>query len=299
MHAPSFSTDPKSDKHGVARNSVFAAVFMTGSKLVIGLMTGSLGILSEAMHSALDLVAAVITMVSVRIADRPPDADHNFGHGKVESFSALIETLLLLLTCVWIIKEAVHRLMSGQVEIEVTKWSFIVVVFSIGIDWWRSRALMKAAKEHNSQALEADALHFSTDIWSSGVVLFGLAGAKLGYYSADAIAALAVAGIVIFISLRMGKRTIDGLLDRTPPDAVKKIEGVIAGIPEIQHFHDLRVRASGADTWVEVKIHVAPGMTIEKAHGISEELEHRVQHAIERCKVLVHVEPDGEDDGEG
>ena len=149
------------EKKRVALFSVFAAIFITGFKLIIGILTGSLGILSEALHSGLDLVAAIITYFSVQISDKPADKEHNYGHGKVENFSALIETLLLLITCVWIIYEAIQRLTSGNTHIEINAWSYIVVISSIIIDATRSRALYKVAKKHNSQALEADALHFS------------------------------------------------------------------------------------------------------------------------------------------
>src|ERR1035437_8546574 len=195
------------EKRRVAFLSVIAAIFITGFKLIIGLLTGSLGILSEALHSALDLVAAVITYFSVRVSDRPADREHNYGHGKVENLSALIETILLLVTCVWIIYEAINRLTSGKVHIEVTYWSYIVVISSIIIDFTRSRALSRVAKKHNSQALEADALHFSTDIWSSTVVLFGLIAFQfLHWKNADSIAALLVAIIVLYVSYQLGRK---------------------------------------------------------------------------------------------
>lgn len=281
-----------SEKKKVAFFSVIAAVFLTGSKLAIGLLTGSLGILSEALHSALDLVAAVITLFSVRVSDKPADIDHRYGHGKIENLSALIETLLLLVTCVWIIYEAVHRLATGRTHLEVTVWSYIVVIASIVIDFTRSRALMKAAKKHNSQALEADALHFSTDIWSSSVVLMGLIVVNFGYYSADAVAALLVACIVIYVSFKLGKRAIDALLDTAPSDHVKTIENIIMQIPSVKQYHDLRVRMSGADVFVDMSIHVDPGLTIEKAHDISEEIEKLISDAVERCTVHIHLEPD-------
>lgn len=205
-------------KKRVALLSVLAAILLTGFKLVVGLLTGSIGILSEALHSALDMVAAAITYFAVSVSDKPADKDHNFGHGKVENLSAFIETLLLLVTCIWIISEAVHRLVSGETMIEVTFWSFAVVITSIVVDFSRSRALKKVAKETNSQALEADALHFSTDIWSSAVVLVGLICASFGFYMADAIAALLVAAIVIYVSYKLGKRSIEVLLDKVPED---------------------------------------------------------------------------------
>ncbi len=193
------NTELATKKTTVALSSVVAAVFLTASKAIIGVATGSLGILAEALHSGLDLLAAIVTYFSVRVSDKPADRDHHFGHGKIENLSALFETVLLLITCVWIIYEGVQRLQSGKVHIEVTYWSYIVVIASIIIDYTRSRALMKAAKKHNSQALEADALHFSTDIWSSAVVLLGLVCAQFGIHSADSYAALIVAAIVIYV----------------------------------------------------------------------------------------------------
>src|SRR5512132_3627529 len=164
----------RAEKRGVAQNSVYAAIGITVLKFIVGITTGSLGILSEAAHSGLDLVAAVITLFSVRVSDKPADADHQYGHGKVENFSAFIETGLLLLTCVWIIYEAIKRLFFHRVEIEPTIAAFVVMFISMAVDLWRSRALGKIAVKYDSQALEADALHFSTDIWSSGVVVLGL-----------------------------------------------------------------------------------------------------------------------------
>jgi cation diffusion facilitator family transporter len=171
----------RAEKRGVAQNSVIAALGITGFKAVVGVTTGSLGILSEAAHSALDLVAAIVTLFSVRVSDKPADADHQYGHGKVENFSAFIETGLLLLTCVWIIYEAFKRLFYRSVEIEPSIAAFIVMFFSIAVDYWRSRALKRIADKYDSQALQADALHFSTDIWSSSVVILGLALVELGH----------------------------------------------------------------------------------------------------------------------
>src|SRR5579862_4361559 len=162
------------EKKSVALNSIVAAVFITGLKVVVGVSTGSLGILSEAAHSGLDLVAAAVTYFSVRVSDKPADAEHQYGHGKIESFSAFVETALLLLTCVWIVYEAGKRLFFHSVEIEPTVWAFVVMGISIVVDIWRSRRLQRIADKYDSQALQADALHFSTDIWSSSVVILGL-----------------------------------------------------------------------------------------------------------------------------
>ena len=282
----------KKEKKKVAFASVVAAVFLTGFKLVVGLLTGSLGILSEALHSGLDLVAAAITYFSVSVSDKPADREHHFGHGKIENFSALIETFLLLITCGWIIYEATNRLVTGETHIEVTVWSYIVVVSSILIDISRSRALYKVARKHNSQALEADALHFSTDIWSSAVVLLGLICAQFGLFFADSVAALMVAGIVLLVSFRLGKRAMDVLLDKAPAQTFSKIETALQQIEEITHFHDIRIRTSGADTFVEVNIHVKPSLSIQEAHEISHRAEKEICRIVERCVVHVHTEPD-------
>src|SRR3984885_3597167 len=164
----------QAEKRAVAGSSVLAAIAITTLKIVVGVTTGSLGILSEAAHSGLDLIGAIVTFLSVRVSDKPADADHQYGHGKVENFSAFIETALLLLTCVWIIYEAVKRLYFRHVEIEPSVPAFVVMFISMAVDFWRSRALGRIATKYDSQALEADALHFSTDIWSSGVVVVGL-----------------------------------------------------------------------------------------------------------------------------
>ncbi|MCX6150446.1 MAG: cation diffusion facilitator family transporter [Ignavibacteriales bacterium] len=282
------------EKRKIALTSVIAAVFLTSFKLLIGFLTGSLGILSEAMHSGLDLVAATITLFAVKFADKPADSDHNYGHGKIENYSALIETLLLLLTCAWIIYEAVKRLVTGKVEIEVTIWSFIVIITSIIIDVSRSKALYRVAKKHNSQALEADALHFSTDIWSSSVVLIGLVGAAFQFYYADSISALIVAIIVLVISFRLGKRSFDTLIDKAPEGLNERISSIINEIPEVIKFHNVRVRESGPYKFVELNIHVDKQLSIDQAHKISHKVEEAILQKIENINVTVHIEPEVE-----
>src|SRR5690348_9092003 len=164
----------RSEKRSVARNSVIAAVAITALKIFVGIASGSLGLISEAAHSGLDLIASVLTFFSVGVSDKPADADHQYGHGKIENFSAFVETALLLITCAWIIYQAVLRLFFRRVEIEPSAAAFAVMLFSMGVDWWRSRVLGRIANKYDSQALEADALHFSTDIWSAAVVVLGL-----------------------------------------------------------------------------------------------------------------------------
>ena len=279
------------EKKRVALISVFAAIFLTAFKLVVGMLTGSLGLLSEALHSALDLVAAVITYFSVRISDKPADREHNYGHGKIENFSALIETFLLLLTCGWIIYEAIQRLVTGKTEIEVTVWSYIVVVSSIVIDISRSRALSKVAKKYNSQALEADALHFSTDIWSSAVVLLGLICAHFGFFFADSVAALFVALIVLYVSYKLGKKAIDVLLDKAPVETITIVKEIVQTYPEVKDFHSLKVRTAGADTFIKMNIHVDPDSSLLQVHELCDRIEKELQTRIPRSEVYIHAEP--------
>lgn len=282
------------EKKKVALISVFAAIFLTGFKLIIGVLTGSIGILSEALHSGFDLVAAVITYFSVRISDKPADKNHNFGHGKIENFSAFIQTILLVITCIWILYEAINRLVSGNTHIEVNIWSYIVIISSIVIDISRSRALSKVAKKYNSQALEADALHFSTDIWSSAVVLLGLICANFGFYFADSIAALFVAIIVLVVSYKLGKRAAEALLDKAPLGTINLIEKkltTLANFSEIKHFHSLKVRTAGADTFIKFNIHLDPDLSLQQVHEICDKVENEIKKDLHRSEVFIHAEP--------
>jgi cation diffusion facilitator family transporter len=292
------------EKRLVALSSVIAAVFLTTMKIVVGLLTHSLGILAEAAHSGLDLIAAGVTYFAVRASGRPPDTEHNYGHGKVENLSAMIETLLLLATCAWIVYEAIHRLFFKEVTIEVTYWSFIVMAVSIVIDLTRSRALMKIAKKHASQALEADALHFSTDVWSSTVVIFGLFAVLIGQKfvtnsptlahwlsHADAIAALGVSVIVVYVSVQLGRRTISGLLDSAPKGLGSDIEREVSRMPGVAAVKRLRLRQSGPATFVDVTLAVPRTTSFEEAHGVATRAETLIQHLLPRSDVMVHIEP--------
>ena len=252
------------EKRGVAVNSVLAAIGITTLKTVVGVTTGSLGILSEAAHSALDLIAAIVTLMSVRVSDKPADADHQYGHGKIENFSAFIETGLLLLTCIWIISEAVKRLFFRHVHIEPSLAAFIVMFVSMGVDFWRSQALGKIAAKYDSQALEADALHFSTDIWSSGIVVLGLLLVLLGRIwgidwlrAADPVAALFVAGVVVYVSWRLARRTIDALLDAAPAGVRNKIVAAVSAVDGLLEIDRVRIRRAGNRYFADLSIGLA------------------------------------------
>lgn len=290
------------EKRLVALSSVIAAVGLTVFKIIVGVMTGSLGILSEAAHSGLDLVAALVTLFAVRVSDKPADTRHRYGHGKVENFSALIETLLLLLTCIWIIYEATKRLFFEDVEIDVSIWAFLVMGVSIAIDATRSRALMRAAKKHNSQALEADALHFSTDIWSSSVVIIGLIFVRLSEVSssldflakADAVAALVVAVIVIYVSVQLGRRSVSALLDTAPDGLADQVERATEAVPGVLDCHQVRVRTAGPQMFIDIHIATDGGQSLEQAHALSSAVEQAVKQVAPGADVTVHVEPESE-----
>ena len=293
-------TDAQKEKTTAALSSVVAAVGLTTFKVIVGLLTNSLGILAEAAHSGLDLVAAAMTFFAVRVADKPADREHPFGHGKVESISALFETLLLLATSAWIIYEATHRLMVPQTHVEISLWSFLVMGTSIVVDSTRSRMLMEAAKKHNSQALEADALHFSTDIWSSSVVILGLIGvlaarsfpSLVWLEKADAVAALVVAVIVIFVSGELGFRSIQALLDAAPKSGEReKIIETVTALKEVHDTHAVRIRPSGAGWFVDLHVTMNGNLSLKESHAVTEKIETIVRGILPKSDVTVHVEP--------
>ena len=288
----------RSEKRAVAGNSVLAAITITALKIVVGVTTGSLGILSEAAHSGLDLVAAVITFFSIRVSDKPADADHQYGHGKVENFSAFIETGLLLLTCIWIIYEAIERLFFRRVEIEPTIAAFAVMFISMGVDFWRSRALGRIATKYESQALEADALHFSTDIWSSGVVVLGLALVLLGrryqvgwLRDADPVAALVVACLVVSVSWRLARRTIDALLDAAPAGVRFKIISAVSRVDGLLEVDRVRIRRAGNRYFADLSIGLARNVTFQRSEQVADAVTAAVHHVLPDADVIVHSVP--------
>jgi cation diffusion facilitator family transporter len=293
------ATSMRREKRAVAGNSVVAALVITSLKIVVGITTGSLGILSEAAHSGLDLVAALVTFFSVRVSDKPADADHQYGHGKVENFSAFIETGLLLLTCVWIISEAVKRLFFRSVEIEPTVPAFLVMFLSIAVDTWRSRALGRVAQKYDSQALEADALHFSTDVWSSSVVILGLALVQLGrtfanlgwLRDADPIAALVVAGIVVHVSWRLARKTIDALLDAAPAGVRNQILDRVSAVNGVLEVERIRIRRAGNRYFADVSLGLARNFTFQRSEQIAAQVTQRVHEVLPDADVMVHSVP--------
>ena len=287
------------EKKQAALKSVLAAFFLTGMKLVVGVMSRSLGVLAEAAHSGLDLVASLLTFFAVRVASKPADKEHPYGHGKFENISALAETLLLLGTCVWIVREAWERLFGRHEHVNASIWTFLVVVISIVVNISRSRFLMATARKHKSQALEADALHFRMDIWSSAVVLAGLTGVKLGDWypglafmgKADALAALFVACIVAFVCGKMGWKTISELLDTAPVQMADQIKAIIESVDHVKNCHALRVRSAGAEVFIDAHVVLEGSLSLNEAHRILDNVEAAVRRTIPRADITIHPEP--------
>ena len=302
MATTNLSQDGAREKRSAAMSSVIAAVGLTGFKIIVGFTTGSLGILAEAAHSGLDLMAAVMTFLAVRISSIPADRNHLYGHGKAENLSALFETLLLLVTCFWIIYEATHRLLFHTADLKVTFWSFTVMITSIVVDISRSRMLYRAARKYNSQALEADALHFSTDIWSSGVVILGLVCVKISEWISgltflrlsDSVAAIMVGLIVVYVSAKLGIRTIQALLDVAPSGIEKKIISAVEVLPGVSDCHKVRLRYSGPQLFVDIHVVVDGNQTLKEAHNLTEKIERVIQMFIPNADITVHPEPNPE-----
>jgi cation diffusion facilitator family transporter len=281
------------EKKRVALSSLVAALLLTLIKAIIGLWTGSLGILSEAAHSGLDFAAALMTYIAVSVSGKPADESHHYGHGKIESFSALFETLLLLFTCGWIIYHAAYRLAGHLVHVEVNFWSFAVMAVAIGVDVSRSRALSRVARKYGSQALEADALHFQSDIYSSLVVILGLIFTKVGFHVGDPLAALGVSILVMVASVRLALRSSHVLLDRAPSGVEDSIREALRSLPQVVEVRRLRIRDAGTQTFVDLTISVEGEMTLNQSHAVADETERHIAEVVPNVDVTVHVEPYG------
>lgn len=282
------------EKQQVALGSVFASAGLTIAKTIVGLATGSLAILSEAAHSLVDCVAAIMTWFAVRISGKPADEEHHYGHGKFESVTALAETALLFLISGVVFWEAGRRLLGSEAHaVEATAAAFGVIAVSIVVDFFRARALNRVAKATQSQALEADALHFSSDMWSSLAVLFGLAGVALGYAWMDAAAALVVAIFVCIAGWRLGRRTIDALTDVAPPGAAGAAEAAARGIAGVVDVERIRIRPVGPELFAELAVAVSRGLPLERVEEIKSAVAAAVGGAMKesRVEVTVTIEP--------
>lgn len=279
------------EKQTVAITSILASAVMTIGKFTVGLMTGSLGLISEGLHSLLDLGATIMTFMAVRVSDKPADAEHPYGHGKAESVAALAETILLFVTSFWIVTEAGHRLIEGHSGVSVNWWAVGVIVASILIDLTRATALSRVAKRTKSQALEADALHFSSDVLSSAAVLLGLIGAWLGWVQADTVAALAVAVFVCRAGWKLGLRTIDTLIDAAPRGATERITRIAKAVPGVARVGRVRVRPAGSILFADVDVSV--GRTLSQAHvfAVKQALVAAVRREMPEAELTVTSQP--------
>ena len=285
------------EKKRAALLSVASALALVSLKTFLVIRTDSLGVLSEALHSGLDLVAAIITFLSVRVSDAPADERHPYGHGKFENFSAFVETGLLLLTALYIIYEAFMRLFFLSVHIAPSITAIVVLLFALAIDVTRARALSRVAKKFSSDALEADALHFSTDVWSTVVVIFGVGLVWAGeawnmpyLIYADAIAGLAVAGVILWVGSQLGRRTVDALLDAAPEGLQQEIARAIARMDGVLDVDRVRVRRAGNHHFVDATVSVARTASLEQVHELSDAIEKRVGEIVP-SDVMVHAEP--------
>jgi cation diffusion facilitator family transporter len=285
------------EKKRAALLSVGSAVVLVSLKAFLVLRTGSLGVLSEALHSGLDLVAAVITFLSVRVSDQPADERHPYGHGKFENFSAFVETALLLVTALYIIFEAFERLFFRSVHIKPSITAVLILVVALAIDMTRARALSRVVKRFPSDALEADALHFSTDVWSTIVVIAGIGLVWAGemwnvpwLVYADALAGLGVAGVILWVGSQLGKRTIDALLDTAPQGLQQEIARAVSRMDGVLDVARVRVRRAGNRHFVDATVSVPRTASLEQVHELSDAIEKRIGEIVP-ADVMVHAEP--------
>jgi cation diffusion facilitator family transporter len=284
-------------KEQAALGSIAASAGLTVAKAVTGLFTGSLAILSEAGHSLLDLAATVLTYFAVRVSGKPADAEHQYGHGKMESVTALAETALLFLLTGVVVWEAVQRLIGAQPQVVVaTVPAFAVVAASIVVDFFRSRRLRRVAEDSASEALQADALHFSSDMWSSFAVLIGLAGVALGFPLADAAAALVVAVFIFVAGWRLGHRTIDALTDTAPAGVSEHVAAIARRVPGVVGVDRVRARPAGAGLFVDLGVGVSRTLPLDRVSAIKERLTRAIRADMPRAEVTITTEPRALDD---
>ncbi len=280
------------EKEQVALTSIAASAAMTIAKGLVGAATGSLAILSEAGHSLIDLGATVMTYVAVRISGKPADEEHHYGHGKIESVSALAETALLFLLSGVVIWEALKRLIEHDSHIVVANaWAFGVIAVSMAIDFFRARALSNTAKKTSSAALEADALHFSSDLWASFAVLIGLGGVRFGVWWADSAAALVVAILVCIAGWRLGRRTIDTLTDTAPAGAAGRITSIAETVPGVVAVEQVRARGVGDKTFIDLTVAVSRTLPLDRVSAIKSAVEAALGRQMPGAEPVVTTDP--------
>ncbi len=282
-------------KSGAAGLSIASNSLLIAIKLAAGAVTGSIAIVTEAVHSTIDLIASVVAFVSVRKADEPADADHPYGHEKVESLAAAIEGMLILIGAGIIVYEATHRLVVGS-EVERLGVGIAVMGLSVLANLLVSTVLYRQAREHDSPALEGDAAHLRTDALTSAGVLAGLAIVQVtGIVAFDSITALIVAGAIVTAGLRIIRRSSGVLVDEALPDAeMDRIEAAIAAArtPEVAGYHRLRARKAGSRRYIDFHVQYRSGTSLERAHELAHRMRGEIEADIRRADVLIHVEPE-------
>jgi cation diffusion facilitator family transporter len=284
-------------KEKAALGSIAASAGLAAAKAAIGLLTGSLAILSEAGHSLIDLSATLLTYFAVRVSGKPADAEHQYGHGKVESVTALAETALLFLLTGVVIFEAVQRLVGAQAHaVEATAAAFVIIAGSVVVDFFRSRTLKRVAQATLSEALGADALHFRSDMWSSVAVLIGLFGVALGYAWADATAAIVVAVFICIAGWRLGRRTIDTLTDTAPAGVSERVAAIARQVSGVVAVESVRARPAGAVLFVELCVGVSRALPLDRVTTIKQQLTHAIRADFPAAEVTITTEPRALDD---
>jgi cation diffusion facilitator family transporter len=279
-------------KETVAFVSILASAGLAIAKLIAAFVSGSLALLSDALHSVLDVGATILTYFAVRISAKPADARHPYGHGKVEAVAALIETGLLFVIAVLVAFEAISRLWRGEVhELPTSYLAYGVLLGSIVVDIWRSRALMKVAEETGSEALEADALHFTSDLVSSVLVLAGLLAANLGFPQGDSLAAIGVAGFIAVAGYRLGKRTVDTLMDAVPAGLSDKIRAIAGDVPGVAGIESVRVRSVGTTTFAELSVKVSRTLPLDRLTVVKSDITAAIQSEYPGASVIVAAVP--------
>ncbi len=278
-------------KISVANISMFAAIFIVLIKFFASWVSGSIGVLSELFHSATDLIATIATIASIRFSTKPPDNNHHYGHDKIESFSALFQVAILVFMCAYLIYESIDRIIN-PVEIHLNIFVFSAILICIFIDYHRSRALMKVAKETNSQALEADSLHFSSDIYSSIVVLIGMVFTHFKISKiADPVSAIIVSIIIIYTTLSLSKKAIGSLLDRVPEGIEEDIRKRIRAIKGIEGIKTLRIRGSSTKVFVDMVVSIGRTKSFSMMHELVDAAEKSIKEIADNIDVVIHSEP--------
>ncbi len=285
-------------KRRVALQSMLAAAGMTLLKLAAGLLSGSLGVLSDAAHSALDLAGAALTFFSVHVSDKPADEGHTYGHGKFENLSSFGEAGLMIVSCAWIIWEAMLRIVRDRVEIHHSLWPVLVLVLSIGVDLWRSRRLRAVADQTGSPALATDAFHFSSDIWATSAVLAGLGASWVGQQYqiqwlrfADPFAAVVVSLMILRITARLTRETVAVLMDEIPAETRSRIVHAVQQVPGVLAVEQARVRRSGADYFADLTLALPRNYTFEHTGELVRAATDAVHCVLPQADVVIHTVP--------